>query len=69
VDATPVLPQAGLKIEEHFLSNGMKVLLVPRHLSPTVAGGGLNGAPWRSVAGYKARPTRSDRSTVHVGGK
>jgi predicted Zn-dependent peptidase len=32
-------PAAGLKVEEHFLSNGMKLLLVPRHLSPTVAGG------------------------------
>ncbi|MEK7331556.1 MAG: insulinase family protein, partial [Candidatus Eisenbacteria bacterium] len=30
---------AGLKVEEHFLSNGMKLLLIPRHLSPTVAGG------------------------------
>ena len=25
--------------EEHVLSNGMKLVLVPRHLSPTVAGG------------------------------
>ena len=25
--------------EEHFLSNGMKIVLLPRHLSPTVAGG------------------------------
>ena len=25
--------------EEHILSNGMKIVLVPRHLSPTVAGG------------------------------
>ncbi|HKQ57606.1 MAG TPA: pitrilysin family protein [Candidatus Eisenbacteria bacterium] len=33
-------PQAaGSKVEEHFLSNGMKLLLIPRHLSPTVAGG------------------------------
>jgi len=30
---------AGIKVEEHILSNGMKLLLVPRHLSPTVAGG------------------------------
>ncbi len=30
---------AGTKVEEHFLSNGMKLLLIPRHLSPTVAGG------------------------------
>ena len=32
-------PAAGLKVEEHFLSNGMKVLLIPRHLSPTISGG------------------------------
>jgi predicted Zn-dependent peptidase len=32
-------PSAGSKVEEHFLSNGMKLLLIPRHLSPTVAGG------------------------------
>ncbi|TMQ73748.1 MAG: insulinase family protein [Candidatus Eisenbacteria bacterium] len=30
---------AGIAVEEHFLSNGMKLLLIPRHLSPTVAGG------------------------------
>jgi predicted Zn-dependent peptidase len=30
---------AGLRVEEHILSNGMKLLLIPRHLSPTVAGG------------------------------
>src|SRR5262245_39130760 len=30
---------AGLKVEEHFLSNGMKLLLIPRHISPTIAGG------------------------------
>ena len=30
---------AGIKVEEHILSNGMKLLLIPRHLSPTVAGG------------------------------
>src|SRR5262245_24150760 len=30
---------AGIKVEEHVLSNGMKLLLIPRHLSPTVAGG------------------------------
>jgi len=29
----------GIHIEEHFLSNGMKLLLIPRHLSPTVSGG------------------------------
>ena len=27
------------KVEEHVLSNGMTLLLIPRHLSPTVAGG------------------------------
>jgi predicted Zn-dependent peptidase len=36
--AAPPRP-AGLKVEEHFLSNGMKLLLIPRHLSPTIAGG------------------------------
>jgi predicted Zn-dependent peptidase len=30
---------AGIKVEEHILSNGMKLLLIPRHLSPTIAGG------------------------------
>ena len=30
---------AGSKVEEHYLTNGMKLLLIPRHLSPTVAGG------------------------------
>jgi predicted Zn-dependent peptidase len=30
---------AGIQVQEHVLSNGMKLLLVPRHLSPTVAGG------------------------------
>ena len=37
--ASPAPRAAGLKVEEHFLSNGMKLLLIPRHLSPTVAGG------------------------------
>src|SRR5262249_54429896 len=38
--AAAAQPRApGLKVEEHFLSNGMKLLLVPRHLSPTVSGG------------------------------
>ena len=40
--ATPAAPptrSAGLRVEEHILSNGMKLLLIPRHLSPTVAGG------------------------------
>jgi predicted Zn-dependent peptidase len=30
---------AGIQVQEHILSNGMKLLLVPRHISPTVAGG------------------------------
>jgi predicted Zn-dependent peptidase len=30
---------AGLEIQEHFLQNGMKLLLIPRRFSPTVAGG------------------------------
>lgn len=30
---------AGTQAEEHILSNGMKLLLVPRHLSPTIACG------------------------------
>jgi predicted Zn-dependent peptidase len=30
---------SGIKVQEHLLSNGMKLLLVPRHLSPTVSGG------------------------------
>jgi predicted Zn-dependent peptidase len=30
---------AGAEVQEHILSNGMKLLLVPRHLSPTVACG------------------------------
>ena len=33
----PVAP--GLPVEEHVLSNGMKRVLVPRHLAPTVSGG------------------------------
>jgi hypothetical protein len=31
--ATPSLP-----IEEHVLSNGMKLVLIPQHISPTVSG-------------------------------
>jgi predicted Zn-dependent peptidase len=31
--ATPKLP-----VEEHFLANGMKLVLIPQHLSPTVSG-------------------------------
>ena len=34
----PPKPASSLA-EEHTLSNGMKLVLVPRHLSPTVAGG------------------------------
>jgi predicted Zn-dependent peptidase len=30
---------ASVPAEEHTLANGMKIVLVPRHLSPTVAGG------------------------------
>jgi len=30
---------ASSKVQEHILPNGMKLLLIPRHLSPTVAGG------------------------------
>jgi len=40
--AAPVLPVASASdadYEIHTLSNGMKLVLVPRHLSPTVAGG------------------------------
>jgi predicted Zn-dependent peptidase len=33
---TPVAP--GLPVEEHVLSNGMKILLIPQHLAPTVSG-------------------------------
>jgi predicted Zn-dependent peptidase len=37
--ATPAVPSAGLEIREHVLPNGMRLLLVPRRFSPTVAGG------------------------------
>jgi predicted Zn-dependent peptidase len=37
--AAPARPAASIPVEEHTLSNGMKLLLVPRHLSPTFAGG------------------------------
>ncbi len=30
---------SGLEVQEHTLGNGMKLLLIPRHFSPTVAGG------------------------------
>jgi len=33
---TPVAPS--LPIEEHVLSNGMKILLVPQHIAPTISG-------------------------------
>ena len=35
----PTAGTADSPVQEHVLSNGMKVLLVPRHLSPTVACG------------------------------
>jgi len=35
----PAAPPPGPQAEEHVLGNGMKLVLVPRHLSPTVAGG------------------------------
>ena len=36
----PALLQAQkVPVKEHFLSNGMKVLLVERHDSPSVSGG------------------------------
>lgn len=34
--ASPVGPK--LPIEEHILSNGMKLVLIPQHLSPTISG-------------------------------
>jgi predicted Zn-dependent peptidase len=37
--ATAVAPAPGIAIEEHVLGNGMKLLLIPRPFSPTVAGG------------------------------
>ncbi len=44
VHAAPARPPAAaarpaIAAEEHVLSNGMKLVLIPRHLSPTVAGG------------------------------
>lgn len=39
LDAAPARgPSAAPAVEEHVLSNGMKLVLVPRRLSPTVAG-------------------------------
>ena len=35
----PAVTVSGPAVEEHVLVNGMKVLLVPRHLSPTVSAG------------------------------
>ena len=34
----PPAPAPGLPIEEHVLSNGMKILLVPQHIAPTISG-------------------------------
>ncbi len=34
-----VAPAARAPIEEHVLANGVRLLLIPRHLSPTVSGG------------------------------
>jgi predicted Zn-dependent peptidase len=34
----PAPAAPGLPVEEHVLSNGMKILLVPQHLAPTVSG-------------------------------
>jgi predicted Zn-dependent peptidase len=36
---TPAAIATGPAVQEHVLANGMKVLLVPRHLSPTISGG------------------------------
>ena len=35
---TPAPAAPGLPIEEHVLSNGMKILLVPQHVAPTISG-------------------------------
>ncbi len=35
---SPPLP-AGPEVQEHILANGMKILLVPRHIAPNFAGG------------------------------
>jgi len=38
--AAPALaPSPGPEVQEHILANGMKVLLVPRHITPSVAAG------------------------------
>ncbi len=39
VARTPAAIATGATVQEHVLGNGMKVLLVPRHLSPTISGG------------------------------
>jgi predicted Zn-dependent peptidase len=36
--APPISPAARLNIEEHTLANGMKLVLIPQHLAPTVSG-------------------------------
>ncbi len=47
----PAVATPGLPVEEHVLSNGMKILLVPQHLAPTVSGvwvahvGSVNESP------------------------
>lgn len=38
VGAAPSTAASGLPVEEHILSNGMKVVLIPSHLAPTVSG-------------------------------
>jgi predicted Zn-dependent peptidase len=35
----PASSTSGLEVQEHTLKNGMKLLLIPRHFTPTVAGG------------------------------
>ena len=37
--AAKAVPAVAIDVQEHVLSNGMKVLLVPRHLAPSVAAG------------------------------
>jgi predicted Zn-dependent peptidase len=46
---------AAIPAEEHVLSNGMKLVLIPKHLSPTVAGGWVahvgSANEWPGVTG------------------
>lgn len=37
--SSPAAASRGPKVEEHVLSNGMKLLLIPNHLSPTISCG------------------------------